>query len=346
MRSLARYAVANAVTRTMMSELLTKEDFDLIVRAGSLEETWIALRKTSYRDWIPEDVNFDELAIEKLLREASAFRFKKSVAALKGRPLEVGTLLLSRWDIDNLEFALRLWHSKDTSLEQYLTYPLFVDSIPIFEITRADTIDEIAMMLRQTPYFEPAIAGSTLYKEKQSIFYVEVALERDFYRRLLDAIRALGGKDAREGERIIAAEIDILNLSWLGRLVRYYEVRTGEFQELMIPGPSNISRQLVSPEFTIETLDSLGSRFLFDTSSENGKGLSGLERVSMLEYMVNEMAVDVARRLLTGYPFSIACVLAFYRLKRIELKNLYTIFVGKTGGIPENELSRRLHGLR
>jgi len=35
MKSLARYGVANAVTRTMLSELLTREDFDAIIVHGA-----------------------------------------------------------------------------------------------------------------------------------------------------------------------------------------------------------------------------------------------------------------------------------------------------------------------
>jgi len=346
MRSLARYAVANAITRTMLSELLTQEDFNEIVRAASPEEAWIVLRKTSYGEWLPEDVRVDPLAIEKLLREATALRFKRAVRTLTGKPREVATMLLSRWDVDNLEFAFRLWHGRDSSLEEFLTYPCFVHEIPVFEITRAETIDEAALALRHTPYFEPVIASAKTYKEKRSVFYVEVELEKDYYRRLLEAIQALGGTDARKGESIIASEIDILNLSWLARLLQYYEVRTSEFRELMIPGPSAVSRQLASPDLTSDELDGLSSMFLLGEPSEEGKGLSNLERISELEYIVREMAVDVARRLLAGYPFSINCVLSFYHLKRVELGNLYTVFAGKATGLAETEITRRLYGVR
>lgn len=346
MRSLARYGLTNAITRTMLSELLTRENFIEIVRAASLEEAWIVLRKTSYRDWIPEDVRVDPLAMEKHLREAAAGRFKRAVRTLKGKPKEVATMLLSRWDLDNLEFAFRLWHGKDLSLEEFLTYPCFVHSIPVLEITRAETIDEAALALRYTPYFEPVIASAKTYKEKRSIFYVEMELEKDYYRRLLEAIRALSGTDSVKGVSIIASEIDILNLSWLARLLQYYEVQISQFRELMIPGPSQVSRQLASPDLTSEELDGLGSMFLLGKAGEEGKGLPNLQRISELEYMVREMAVDAARRLLAGYPFSITCILSFYHLKRVELRNLYTAFAGKATGLAETEITARLYGLR
>lgn len=346
MRSLARYGVTNAVTRTMLTELLTKEDFDALVRSPSLEATWIALRKTAYRDWVPEDPGVNPLAMEKLVREATAFRFKRSTRTLKGKPKEVGTLLLSRWELDNLEFALRLWHGQDESLGEILSYPSFVHPMPIFEIVGAETIDEIAVALKDTPYFEPITASAKTYKQKRSIFYVEVALERDYYRRVLDAIRALGGRDAIEGGKIIAAEIDKSNLTWLARLLQYYDVRTQELREYMIPGPSPVSARLASADLTADLLDDISLRVMPGGLGEEDKGVSSIERVSLLEHMVNEMAVDVSRRLLAGYPFRITGTLSFYLLKRVELRNLSTVFVGKASGLSASELSGRLYGLR
>ena len=346
MRSLARYATANAVTRTMLSEFLTKQEFDAINRTASLQEAWAALRRTRHGDWLPQDSPTDVLALEQLLREATALRFKRSIRTLKGKPKEVGTTLLSRWDLDNLEFALRLWHGRDSSLVGSVAQVSFVHEIPSIQIAGAQTIEEIALALRHTPYFEPVSASVATYREKHSIFYVEVTLERDYYRRLLQTVRALGGHEALEGERIIASEIDLLNLSWVGRLLQYYGIRAAELHQFLIPSPSVISRQLTSPGLTADALNEIGSKFFAEAFRRDGKRLSTLERVSLLEYMVSEMAVQAARRSLAGYPFSITCILSFYLLKRVELRNLTTSFVGKASGLTETEISRRLYGLR
>ncbi|MGD9141427.1 MAG: V-type ATPase subunit [bacterium] len=345
MRSLARYAVTNAVTRTMLSELLKPGDFEAIVRAGSIEEALTALARTSYGDYIPEDVKANELAIEKALREVTAHRFKRAIRHLTGSPAEVGKMLLSRWELDNLEFALRLWHGKDTSLDEYISYPSFVHDIPVYEITAAESIDEIALALRHTPYIEPVVSSSSAYKTRRSIFYVEVALEADYYARLLGAIAALGGADRADGERLIAAEIDLLNLSWLARLVQYYDMRDAEVHEFMIPGPSQISKRLSAPGHAGDALKDISSELLQGRTPGGGGPALSLERLSLLEHVVGEMSIATARALMAGYPFRITSTLAFYILIRIELKNLFTIFVGKTSGMNETEIMNRLFGL-
>jgi vacuolar-type H+-ATPase subunit C/Vma6 len=345
-KSLARYATTNAITRTMLSELLTRADFGSIVRAESTQGAWLALRKTSYGRWIPDDVPGDTLAIEKTLREVSASRFKKSISALRGEPKDVGVLLLTRWELDNLELALRVWHGKSTELQRFLTFPSQVHNIAIYDIVEAETLEEIAIILRETPYFEPISQSLRTYRDKRSVFFVEVGLERDYYARLLEAAAALGGSDARQSEKIVSSEIDMLNLSWLARLLAYYEVQPSGFHQYVIPGPSEISRRLSDPALTAQSLKQLQVDFAGGLIGRRGEGQSDLDRVALLEGLVRELAVDTARGALAGYPFSMGCVFAFYLLKRVELGNLVTVFSGKSADAPEAVITDKLHGLR
>ncbi|MFH1314474.1 MAG: V-type ATPase subunit [Candidatus Eisenbacteria bacterium] len=346
MRSLARYAATNAITRTMLSELLGKADFERIARSESLQGAWQALRKSSYAEWIPDDAPADVLGIEKILREATASRFKRSIYALRGKPHDVGVDLLARWEVDNLEFALRLWHGKDLSLQEFLTYPSVANDVPVYDVTEAETLEQIALLLRHTPYFEPVSSSVGIYRDKRSIFFVEMALEKDYYKRLLEAIRDLGGSDARQAAKIISAEIDMLNLSWLMRLLEYHEVEPSSFHEYIIHGPSEISRKLSDPKLTSEGLRKIRSEVVPDQVATEDKLPSQLGAVAMMESMVREMAVDTARGALAGFPFSMTCVFAFYLLKRTELKNLYTVFAGKTLGAGDGDILDRLYGLR
>lgn len=345
MKSLARYAVTNAVSRAMLSDCLTREDFGAILRAGSVAEAWKALRKTAWGHGLAEDAKLDPLSLEKQLREWTAQRFSRSIKMLSGAPKAVGAVLLSRWELENLEFALRLWHGKDPSLEAFLSYPLFVHKIPVVEILAAESIDDVALALRHTPYAEPLSESTAQYKERHSIFYVEVALEKDYYRRLLKAVSDLGGRDAREGKKIVGADIDMLNLTWLARLLQYYDVPAPNLAEIMVPGPSPLSKELASTGLTPGTFDELSSRYLAGQLKTEGNNLSNLEQVSLLEYLVSEMAVKEARRMLVGFPFSITCVLSFYLLLRVELKNLIVLFAGKASGVSESAIVAHLYGL-
>jgi len=346
MKSLARYAATNALTRTMLSELVTGSEFESIVHSGSVDGAWLALRKTDYGKWVPDDPPGDILGIEKVLREVTAARFKRSIHALRGKPREVGLLLLSRWDMDNLEFALRLWHGKDTELQKFLTYPSFVSDIPVYDIVEAETLEEIGLLIRATPYVEPVTSSLKAYRESKSIFFVEIAMEKDYYRRLLDAAAQLGGGDAKLAKKIIGAEIDLVNLAWLSRLLDYYKMDPGVLYKHVIPGPSLISRALADPGLTVDKLKHLSSQALAGKAVKDVEARVGPDSVALFETLVGETVVEIARSTLSGYPFSIGCVFAFYILKRAELRNLKTAFAGKWLGADESEIINRLYGVR
>jgi len=346
MRSLARYAATNALTRTMLSELLSRSDFDDILRTESLDGAWRALRKTSYGDWIPEDPPSDNAGVEKVFREVTAARFKRAIRLLNGKPRHVATILLSRWDIDNLVFALRVWHGKDLTLQKYLTYPTFAHDVRVYDIVEAKTLEEVALLLSNTPYIEPVRLSLPAYREKKSIFFVETALERDYYARLIRAVRELGGTDTAQALKVVGAEIDIINLSWLARLADYYGVEAAGFGEYVIQGPSEISKRLMAEGLSAQSLAEIRKDFLGGRLRDQGTEVSQLEAIALIEGMVREMAVDAAHRSLAAFPFSIGCVFAFYLLKRLEFMNLQTAFVAKSIGAAAGDVAARLFGLR
>jgi V/A-type H+-transporting ATPase subunit C len=346
MRSLARYAATNALTRTMLSELLSRSDFDHILRSETLDGAWLALRKTTYGEWTQGDPPSDSAGVEKVLREVTASRFKRAIRSLRGAPRDVATILLSRWDIDNLEFALRIWHGRDNTLQKYLTYPTFADDVRVYDIVESETLEEIALILSHTSYFEPVRASLRAYREKKAIYVVEMALERDYYARLLSAVRDLGGTDASQAQKVIGAEIDMINLSWLARMVDYYGIKAAEFHEYVIPGPSEVSRRLADPGLSDQDIEDIRGDLQGGRYAKEGEGFSQLEGVALMEGLVREMAVDAAHRSLAGYPFSIGCVFAFYLLKRLEFMNLQTVFVAKSIGPAAGDVGARLYGLR
>ncbi len=344
MKSLARYAATNALTRTMLGELLKPKDYEALARAESLEGAWLALRKTPYEQWLPEEAPTEVLAIERATAEATALRFRRSVRSLKGKPREVGNLLLSRWELDNLEFTLRLWHARDISLSKFVSPLTLVNRIPLYDILEAESIEGVALALKDTPYFGPVSSSIAAYKRRKAIFFVEMELERDYYKRLLEATAALSGTDAKRAAKIVGAEIDIVNIVMLTRLVDYYEFKPEDFGAYAIPGPSEISRRLSTGVLSEKDIEDARTKVLSQYLPE-ASSAQLRDSISLLERVVREMAVDVARSALMGYPFSITCVFAFYLLKRNELENLRTIFGGKAIGVDEEEIMKHLYGL-
>ncbi len=346
MRALARYAEANAIIRASLSDLLSRSQFDDILRAGTFQESWNALRSTAYAAWLPELSQPSPLMAERALKDATGSRFKRALRSLRGKTRDVGSLLLSRWELDDLHEALRAWHGKDETYARLVPSVSLAHDVPFLEVAKADTLETVAALLRGTPYADPVLESARTYRETRTLFHLEIALEKRHYRSLLNAIKNLGGNDATDGLRLIAAEIDLVNLSWLSRCASYYGAPAALLREAMIPNISALSSTLEKAQFSPEDLEEVSLQYLSELAGDKGGNPPGLERIGLLESLVTESATDAAWRQLAGFPFCIACVIAFYSLTRTELRNLRGIFAGLAAGFSPEELSGKLCGIR
>ncbi|MGI6460231.1 MAG: V-type ATPase subunit [Candidatus Hydrogenedentales bacterium] len=347
MRALARYSEANAVIRATLSSLLTKDQLEGILRAGTFADSWNALHSTVYGEWLPDMEVPAPLAVERALKDATARRFKRAIRSLHGRATKPGALLLARWELDDLHDALRVWHAKDANCATFAPSAELGHAVPFDDIAHADTLETIGGLLSRTPYALPILETARVYRETHSLFHLEIALEKGHYRRLVAAIQALGGQDAEKGIRLIATEIDLVNLSWLSRCATYYgDTPAALLREAMIPNVSVLASKLEKTGLSPEDISEMSLAYLSELSGGNEGRPPGLERIALLESLVVEEGVEAARRDLAGFPFTIACVIALYFLIRTELRNLRGIFAGRAAGFTQEELSSRLSGSR
>ena len=344
MIALARYARVNATLRALLPEVLSARDTDNLISARSVEEAWRVLEKTVYGEWLPASSGQNVLDIEDHLQNATGHRFAKIPASLLGRPRKVGRLLLARWDLDTLLTTLRLWHAKEMNTPKVPALDSFVNPLVLDKVLQASSLTEIAAILGTTPYAMPILRSLQAYTEKHTIFYVEIALEKDYYRRLLDTTTALGGSDAHEAALLIGAEIDLLNLACLMRLSHYHGLPADTLSEYVIPGPSELTRRMARHGLTDDLMTAGQTRYL--SPNRNGTSArSPQETILLMEGVLAEKQIAQARKALTGFPFGIATVLAFYILTRLALRNLRAIFAAQACGLDADETRSRLYGL-
>lgn len=345
MKSLSRYAVANTVVRARLSNLLTGRDFESIAQAGSLEDAWGVLTRTSYGEILPAWSGQSVYEIDALLHNASGRRFQDAARPLRDPAGGAGAILLSRWDLDVLEYALRLWHAGEPGPGNAGGYGTFVNSFSPDAVTALENLEDAVQLLKHTPFARPIQRASEDYAAKHSLFPVENALERDYYRRLFDALNRLGGQDGRDARAMIGAEVDLLNLACLARLLNYYDVIPEDFHAYVIPSGSPASKRLLQRGMSVENIFDLLTRAMAGVPGAAGPQPAPVEQISLLENALNEIMSASARRALVGYPFSFKSVLAFYILTRIELRALRSLIAAKNMGpggvVPPESRERR-----
>lgn len=329
MRSLARYAVANTAVRSKLTALLKREHYEALARADSREEAWNIVLGTPWGEKLPAWSEQSSYEIEALLHNASGARFRGVIVTLSGQPAEAGKELLSRWDLDLLEYALRLWHGKEPEATVMTGYRTYVQAFSTEAVIAAATLEDVVRVLERTPYAAVIEGAASAYKEKHSMFYLENALEKDFYERVIYRLSRLGGLDSDEARAMMDVEIDLLNVFTVARLGDYSDISAGQLQDYLLAGGSLISRDLRRPERAGSNVGELLARMVAGPPSVGAEMSSHLEGVDSLEKAVDHIARASAHRALSGYPFSFKTILAFYVLTRSELRQLRSVFAAK-----------------
>lgn len=332
MKSLTKYAFINSKIRGMLSHLLSESQLQGLSSAEGIDEFFSLLKSTPYKLMLEGLTSpYDLKIIEKRLFSDGVEKYNKILKNLKGKSREVIFLMLSRYEITNLKNLLRLWHTKDEETN-YLYERKICYDIPIPEILSAGAIEEIILLLDKTPYKDALMEARAKFKKKGSLFYLEVALDIDYYKRLWGKIKILDSVDRQVASKLTGVEVDIQNINWIVRFKQYYEMPLGELTSYIIPGGYKIAYPLVRKVYPSGDIKSVISGLSTKPYQEMAALVnSGYDKskMFMLEVMLWQVLLKEVRLALSGFPFTIATIMAYLILYKAEAKNIISLLYSK-----------------
>ncbi len=333
-RPLSKYSLVNAKVRARLSTLLTPEQIDRLADTRDLAEFYSSLAGTVYEDIFEQpEIAFDARVGERLLLEREIEWHSELLKDVKGAEKDLVSAFLEKYEIENLKTALRIREgNRDLEEMKYLVRRKLPHSLPYQAIAESGSLEEAVSFLHGTPYITAINAVFDDYKEKKTLFPIEINLEIDYYRRLKEKVAALGKRDMAIARKLIGLEIDRKNLAWLIRLKFYYDVPTGDLFDYSIPGGYRMTTERLRQSFKAESIKEVVSLALeksFKNASEMLMGGEELSKLYLLEIILWNYQIAEAKKTLGGFPFTIGTVLSYLILKRTEVRNIITILNGK-----------------
>jgi Archaeal/vacuolar-type H+-ATPase subunit C len=340
MRQLATYAFTNAKVRAMLSYLIDPSVFAALLDSKNIYELIDELKKTRYQK-IFADVNPDPLdlfALERGLLLSDIEIYGKVRDSLSGKKeKEFVSILMQRYEIEDLKVILRLWHSKEPVLaEDYILGRKIKHDIDYKRIASAETIEEVILLLDKTDYKEPLLLARDKFKSTKSLFYLEASLDVDYYNRLAACIGAFSATDKRVASKILVIEVDSENIQWLIKIRKYYGLALGDMLEWLMPGGSikvhSVLRGLYASGGMAKVIEAiaLGPYLPVKNLAE--------ENIHLIENFLHEILLKEVKSALGGDPFTIGTVFGYLILKRRETKNIISLLYAKAYGVKKEEL--------
>lgn len=231
MNKLSRFDAINSKISSMHKNMLSEMDYITLVKKESVPEILTEL----------VNMGFSENIINPSMNQIEA---ERALGAFRYAEIEK---LLHYLDGDYKNFLNRFLSLKDIlevkRILRYLDLGLSDDTISNevkekYSINESTTISSFVDSLKPTAFYRVLQS----YKdEKSSLFYMEMNLDKLYYSEIISAAEKLSKEDREIVKRVIGKKIDLLNITWIYRGIKYYSLLAEELINFCIFGGEDLN---------------------------------------------------------------------------------------------------------
>lgn len=311
--------------RAMEAKLLKPEQFGEIANLHNVPEVVSYLKEnSSYADVLDEmDVTrLHRGDIEKILIQSLYQDYTKIYRFCSLEQRKFLQLYLKRYEIDLINYCFRIvinHYAEPFDLNYKKPFFDRYSQISIEKLITSRTTDELVENLNGTEYYAPL----KKLRDSQTVTLFDYDLTLDLYYFSTiwkERKKVLKKKELEIFTRDCGSKIDLLNLQWIYRAKRYYEMAPADIYSLLVPIHYKISTDLVK-----ELVE----------SSNKEEFYSAMRKTSYSRHYdfdqkltIEQMYADCLYHLYTvdrrRNPYSIATINTYLFLKEEELKKLTT----------------------
>ena len=225
----------NAKILKMYSDFLDYDDFVIMAEKDSAREVLSYLKEKKF----PEIDSFSDIyEVEEFLED---YR-RRQVLKLRGfLPLRYRDFLkayLERSNVEKISKILRaLKMGKNPKVDELIIGGKKINFID-------ETFESFIDNLKGTHYYD-SIKNYKSSKDEDALFSIEMNLDKFYYMNLTEAVKSLSKEDREEFKKIFGVNIDLLNIIWIYRAKKYYNISPEEIFNFTIFGGNYTSEKLL-----------------------------------------------------------------------------------------------------
>lgn len=250
-------------------------------------------------------------------------------------------LYFMHYEITIIKRCLRniMGHQK-TNLDLSL-YRDFFDRhsrIDLIRLSETENLDEFISELSGSIYYEliKDLAEQTF---KASVFDYEMRLDLLYFKTMWNAIMKGRNKTSRRFVAdIFGSRLDLLNMQWIYRSIKYYSLAPEQIKALLIPFHYRLKPEQIQAMTQCASEDEFFS--LLEGTCYHKVLASQLTDYPDVEYLYTQILDRIYRSNSRRHPYSIAIIDAYLYFKESEQRKLITVIEGIRYGLNPNDIMR------
>lgn len=325
MGNLLEYSGIVTKIRAMEAKLLSPEQFTEIANLGSVPEIADYLKKnTAYAD-VLDTLEEDQLHrgnIEKVLVQSLYRDYTKIYRFCGQKQRRFMKLILKNYEIDLINYCLRIVINRYRQPFDLNYKRAFFDrysQISIEKLITSRTTDELIENLKGTEYYAPL----KKLKDSQNVTLYDYNLTLDLYfytSTWREQKKVLKKQDLELFMRDRGSKIDLLNLQWIYRAKKYYNMKPADIYLMLIPIHYKLSTELVKELVEAPGLEEFEAAVTRTSYTRHYNFHQNLTIEQMYADCLHHLYTVDRRR----DPYSVAAINTYLFLKEEEINKLTT----------------------
>ncbi len=330
MDNVARFAALYAKVRALQSRMLATADYEALLRCES-EAQVIAyiLNKTDYGKSvkIAGSGEFQMIELERALRQYLFDRYEQMMYFVIDAERRLFKALLLRYEIESLKMVIRTVYSglNDDAIGLTITTSRHFQIQNFEQLLQAPSLEKLVDSLMATPY--GAILRPYLTEDKaRMLFYMEMNLDRYYFKRLSDSIVKLKGEGRQFMEISFGSNVDFLNIQWIYRGIKHYDLSPEELFNYCLRGGRYLNlKQLQALCYAPD--DKAFSKLLLATRYNDVFGGDRIDLV--IERDMERALYRIFRQLVKEAQLNLITPIAYLHALEFEVRDLFAIIEAK-----------------
>lgn len=340
--NLLTYSGIITKVKAMQKNLISEQDYRIMAELGSVAEFTDFLKsKDSYSFLFKgmEERKLHRGEIEQLLNGSLYHDFASIYLFAGGRQRDVLSLHLFRFEIIMLKNCLQHVFNKKTSSPSGFS-SVFLrrhSDLDPDALLACETLDEFIYALRKTRY--EAIFTVPAENEKNLLFHYETQLDIYYFSNVWKLVKKkLSGIDRKAMVEITGKNIDLLNIIWIYRSKKYYNMDSSSLYTYIIPVNYKLKKEQLLKLMETETTEEFSS-VLKSTYYQNIYNiLAGNDMETAKKNIISHIYRQNAKK----YPASMAPVNYYLYLKEQEIDRITTGLECIRYNLPADEILKYL----
>lgn len=347
MGSVKRFAAINTKIRALEGQLLTNSDYERLLDMSTLGEMTSYLKnRTSYKKHL-ESTEADKVSIDHLeviFKRALFQKIQGFIHYFTDEYRQLFRILFMRYEVEDLKLFIRaLVRQEDlTNMLAHMVILGVSKTIDYEKLIMSRSMEELVVALEGTP-FEKLISYYIDEPPERKIFYMEMNLDRYYFKKLNEQVDKLAPADQKPLREILGKNTDILNLQWVYRGRKFYRLSSEELLNYTLMGGyalkyKTLKNLCYAPSLEVATDYIRQGPYGFLVSEQNFE--------TFMELNMERYIYDEFMRLKKINHMNIIESMVYMHQIEYEVRDLFTIFEAKRYGFNKDETLKYLVRVR